>query len=325
MNATTWILLGELCLVTVALITVGLVYEWRKKKKLLNALELLLINLQEAESERKKTLTERLKNGYQIDEGRAAEMSDEIFRSERQFIQKFIKLLMSLERDSIVHFNDDIYALLAPYWELLPVDRVADSPVPDQAAVESAAGSEADAVSVDANDSEADYDMEITSDSEPESEQPLKTVEQRVEPVVSSQESDIDERQSSGEEISTDTEQAVVTDRSDVESDETEKSEQTSAEPTDESSVDSKIQTDLTEKARNSDVDQAESFEAFVDNIEEEEYIAVDSGRSAENDDDGGGDDPSWDDAFDEAAQQKKVYNLDEIENDDDPIQSVSK
>ncbi len=128
MNSTTSILIGEFFLVLVFLVIGIGVYAWRKKRRLLAALDILLSNVAEAEPERKKTLIGRLKKTYPIDEAKAQELGNEIFRSERLFLKKLIQLLLDSKIDEITRFNEEIYALSGPYWDLLPFDLGAVDP-----------------------------------------------------------------------------------------------------------------------------------------------------------------------------------------------------
>ena len=122
MNSSTWILIGESILILVSLIIGIVVYAWRKKTRLLAALDGLLSNISEAEPERIKMLTGRLKKTYPIDEAKAQELSNEIFRSERMFIKQLIQLLLGSRIDQITHFNEEVYKLSTPYWELFPLE-----------------------------------------------------------------------------------------------------------------------------------------------------------------------------------------------------------
>ncbi|GEM_PF-2497023 len=318
MNAATWILLGEFCVVTGALIVVGLVYEWRKKKRLVAALELLLTNLQGAEVERKKTLTGRLKNGYQIDEARAEEMSDEIFRSERQFIQKVVKLLMSMDRGAISNFNEDVYALLSPYWELLPVDRVADTLEPENTVAIPAGGS------ADKEDNETECDLEITLDTPVEEAQDIEPQTQNDE-LDGDEEDNADISKTQVDEITSIEEQADPIDHSEIDLEESSRTDQSSIEHFDESEAELTSEIAASEESRADAADDSEEFDSFVANIVEDEYIATEVNGSGESEETGeSGDEPSLDDATDETEQQSKIYNLDEIEVSDDPIQSAS-
>ena len=310
MNTATWILLGELCLVVGALVIVGFVYEWRKKQRLVAALEMLLNNLQNAEAERKDALIGRLRNAYQIDAAKAEEMSDEIFRSERQFIQKVVKMLMSMESSTIAKFNEDVYALLSPYWELLPVDPVADSPVPENTVAIP------EERSADKEENNAEYDLEITLDSPVEETQEIEPQTQNIEPDGDEKEN-ANASKDQAEKISPRVQQTDPDKHSEIDLKGSAATDQSSIEQINDSAVDVKSEIETNEESRINDIEDSEGFDSFVANIVEDDYITSEIKEPANADETG-------DDVSDDAEQQRKTYNLDEIEVSDDPVQSAS-
>ncbi len=325
MNSATWILIGESFLILVSLVIAIAVYAWRKKKRLLAALDTLLTNLSKAEPERKITLIERLKNSYQIDEAKAKLLSDEISGAERQFIQQLIQLLLSPGTDKIAGFNEDMYALVTPYRELLPLDRVADSPPVEQEGRSAA-------VPLVSPDSESDdlpdedYDLEVTvvpagaEDSETES---TSILTQESTPDIEINEDDVVEASEVADQPK------PIQDPS--ESDQSEEIKLSMPVPPPEELATDKIVDDTSGPAPQSEPEQelgamepsdSGGYESFVADIVEDEYRAGETSDGVEVEED----EPSWGDAFDEVAQEQetRVINLDENDGEESKSKKIA-
>ena len=325
MNSATWILIGESFLILVSLVISVAIYAWRKKKTLLTALDALLTNLSNAEPERKSTLIERLKNSYQIDEAKAKLLSDEIFSAERQFTQKLIQLLLSTGANEIARFNEEMYALLTPYWELLPLDRVADSPPVEQGGESVAVPPVSpDSESDDLSDEDSDLEVSIApagaEDLETES---TSTLTEESTPEVEINEDDVVE----ASEVADQPE--PIQDPS--ESDQSQETNLSMPVPPAEELATDKIVDDVSGAASQSEPEQelgvmepsdSEGYESFVADIVEDDYLAEETSDGVEEEED----EPSWGDAFDEAAQEEeaRVINLDENDGEENNSKEVS-
>ncbi len=312
MSSATWVLIGEAFLILVSLVIAITIYAWRKKKRQLAALDILLTNLSEAEPERKTTLIERLKNSYQIDEAKAKVLSDEIFGAERRFIQQLIQLLLNTETDKIARFNEDMYALLSPYWELLPVDCVADSPA------EKPGGDSIDIPPVTPESGSDglpsdDYDLEVAiedptaeeSEAESTSTQAKSTLDIEIDENAVVDSGDTTDQSLPGEDP--------------TESDHNEATTQPIPEPSAEEHPTDKVVDDTSTVPAQDEAEQKPAamepnspkvHEPSIADIAEDEDLAEEAASSVDEEED----EPSWGDAFDEAAQGKetKAINLDE-------------
>jgi len=320
MNSATWILIGEWFLISVSLVIAIAVYGWRKKKRMLTALDVLLTNLSKAEPERKTTLIERLKKSYHSDAAKVELLIDEIFRAERQFIQKLIQLLLNSGTDKIARFNEDMYALLTPYWELLPLNHVADSLPVEQSGDSTAIPPVIPESASDGLPSE-DYDLEVTVATEVEEDAETGStstltgstsdIENDEDDVVGS--NDVADQPKSIQGPS-EADQGVDADHAipgppakDL----------TAVQVVDDSSAAS-AQDQSEQNSESIESGDQEGYESFVADMAEDEYLAEEATDNAEVEED----EPSWGDAFDEVAdlQEDRVINLDQ--NDDEDVKT---
>lgn len=130
MNTTVLLIVGELVFLLV-MFAVGMsVIGWRRKKALINALDVTLKKIAKAEPERKQTLQHKLVHGFRIDAENAATMSSEIIQAERRFFQAFTEQQLNADLKALGSFHKTVYTLLDKYWEFLPEDPILDSPQP---------------------------------------------------------------------------------------------------------------------------------------------------------------------------------------------------
>lgn len=110
MNTLSWILLGDLALVTLIAIALG-VYNRRRTKQLINALNALADNIKSGEAKRLRLLQHDLKDLCQAPADVAEKISLQMAKEEKDFIKSLTQMLLT-DISGLMRVHDTLHSLL---------------------------------------------------------------------------------------------------------------------------------------------------------------------------------------------------------------------
>lgn len=125
MQQTLLIFFIEVLLAILIALIVLLILNWRRKYRCQIALEQLVEDVKERQSQRGEKMVSRLVAKYRLDDQAARELAEAFFAAEKIFISQFVEQQI---QESIDGFYENLCALLDSYLKAMPVVGVKARP-----------------------------------------------------------------------------------------------------------------------------------------------------------------------------------------------------
>ncbi len=117
---TTSLLIGELVLLLLAAVGFFIFLDIKRKKKLRESLGIMLDNIASEKPGRLTKLSEQLQSSFQLEEGTAKGLAEQLVKEEKLFFQQFFELQLGKSETGLNDFHERVYALLTHYLTALP-------------------------------------------------------------------------------------------------------------------------------------------------------------------------------------------------------------
>lgn len=128
-EAAKWLAL-ELGILAALIPGIITIVQWRRRRRLVQALEALSRHIKQAENERRRTITGILAGTHQMQEAQSAETANSLILSERGFFRHCFQVLLSQDPIAVANLGHDLYGVLDEYLRKCTAGEHRAAPLP---------------------------------------------------------------------------------------------------------------------------------------------------------------------------------------------------
>lgn len=128
-EAAKWLAL-ELGILAALIPGIITIVQWRRRRRLVQALEALSRQIKQAENERRRTLTGILAGAHHLQEAQSAEAANSLILSERGFFRQCFQVLLSQDPAAVENLSHNLYSVLDEYLRKCTAGEHRAAPLP---------------------------------------------------------------------------------------------------------------------------------------------------------------------------------------------------